>query len=46
MSKKILVKEDVKVEVFLEKLYEGNLIDTETYIIAQKIARGDIYGIK
>lgn len=46
MGKNILVKEDTKVEVFLVKLYEENLIDTETYILAQKMAKGDIYGIK
>ena len=46
MGKNIFVEKDTKVEVFLVKLYEGNLIDTETYIVAQKMAKGDIYGIK
>ena len=46
MGKNVFVKEDAKVEVFLVKLYEENLIDTETYIVAQKMAKGDMYGIK
>ena len=46
MGKNIFVKEDAKVEVFLVKLHEENLIDTETYILAQKMAKGDIYGIR
>lgn len=40
MGKNIFVEKDTKVEVFLVKLYEENIIDTETYIVAQKMARG------
>lgn len=46
MGKNIFVEKDTKVEVFLVKLYEENIIDTEAYIVAQKMAKGDIYGIK
>ena len=46
MGKNIFVKENAKVEMFLAKLYEENLIDTETYIVSQKMAKGDMYVIK
>ena len=46
MPRKGMVLSEAKIKFFLSKLYEENLIDTETYILAQKMAKGDIYGVK
>lgn len=40
-KKKGFVNSNVLVDFFLKKLFEENLIDTDTYVIAKKMAKED-----